>query len=132
MWTSQKITLCEVSLFNRKRGGKVQRITVAGYLKGKTSTALDKDILSSLTDYDIYLCKSHTRIEIRGKFGRTVPIILTRLMIIKLDKLIELREKEHITNKYVFSRPVLSTKPYRRSDVLREIKERFVLNNQRH
>ncbi|CAC5426488.1 unnamed protein product [Mytilus coruscus] len=115
-------TLCEVSFFNRKRGGEVQRLTVAGYLKGKKSNALDKDILSTLTDFEIQLCKSHTRIEIRGKFGRTVPIILTRSMIDKVDKLIELREKEHITSTYVFSRPVQSTKPYRGSDVLTEIK----------
>ncbi|VDI25339.1 Hypothetical predicted protein [Mytilus galloprovincialis] len=117
-----KFTLCEVSLFNRKRGGEVQRLTVARYLKGKTSNALDKDILSSLTDFEIQLCKSHIRVEIRGKFGRTVPIILTKSMILKLDTLLELRDKEQITNKYVFSRPVPSTKPYRGSDVLREIK----------
>ncbi|CAG2198648.1 unnamed protein product [Mytilus edulis] len=43
-------------------------------------------------------------------------------MILKLDTLLELRDKEQITNKYVFSRPVPSTKPYRGSDVLREIK----------
>ncbi|CAC5368845.1 unnamed protein product [Mytilus coruscus] len=84
-----RFTLCEVSLFNRKRGGEIQRLTVAGYLKWKTSNALDKNILSTLSYFEIQLCKSHTRIEIGGKFGRTVPIILTKSMIEKLDTLLK-------------------------------------------
>ncbi|CAC5417552.1 unnamed protein product [Mytilus coruscus] len=49
---------CEVSLFNRKRGGEVQRLTVAGYLNGKTSNALDTDILSTLSDFEVQLFPS--------------------------------------------------------------------------
>ncbi|CAC5398228.1 unnamed protein product [Mytilus coruscus] len=61
-------------------------------------------------------------VQIFTDVQRTVPIILTRAMINKLDKLMELRVKEHITSKYNFPRPVPSLKTYRGSDVLREIK----------
>ena len=57
------------------------------------------------------MCSTFSRIEIRGKFGRTVPVILAPQLTTSIDKLIETREAVGVSaeNPYVFARPFFSS-----------------------
>ncbi|XP_060084134.1 uncharacterized protein LOC132563388 [Ylistrum balloti] len=119
-----KVTLCLVTLFNRKRGGDVQRITAATYkhaLKMQNSFLFDNEVRSSLSTLERALSPSMTRIEIKGKQERKVSIILTKDMLSSINLLLEKKEEASVVGKYVFSRKSPSTRTYRARDVLREM-----------
>ncbi|XP_060081302.1 uncharacterized protein LOC132560654 [Ylistrum balloti] len=119
-----KLTLCLVTLFNRKHGGDVQRITVATYkhaLKMQNSLLFDNEVRSSLSTLERALSSSVTHIEIKLKQERKVAIILTKDMLSSINLLLEKREEASVVGKYVFSRRSLSTRTYRARDVLREM-----------
>lgn len=118
-----KLALCHVTLFNRKRGGDVQRMTVETYrqaLVAESNIIHDDEVLASLPSNEVVLSKTMTRVEIKGKHERKVAIILTPHMKICINLLIEHREKANITGAYVYCRPSPSERPYRATDVLRE------------
>ena len=63
-----------------------------------------------------------SRVEIRGKRGRTVPALLTTTVEKNIDLLLRLRKEAAVNEKkqYVFPRPnFYSIEPLRSSDVLR-------------
>lgn len=62
-----EVCLAQVTLFNRKRSGEVQRVTL--------KPVMNFDIFTSLNKFKRELCKS--LIEIRGKRGSIVSIPLT-------------------------------------------------------
>nr|XP_034302502.1 uncharacterized protein LOC117681563 isoform X1 [Crassostrea gigas] len=119
-----KMTLCHITLFNRKRGGDVQRITVDNYkqaIEAQNSVPYDDELKSSLSDVEIELCRSLTRIELKGKQERKVAILLTPEMIKCIDLLMQKRSDANVCGKYLFARPSPSTRTLRASDVLNEI-----------
>lgn len=75
-------------------------------LKGSGET--DPIILSTLNEFEKTLCKSHLRVEIKGKRGRKVPVLLTEEMKRFIDILLEAREEAGVTQPYRFSRPGIS------------------------
>ena len=66
----------------------------------------EKDVENCLTKLERKLCKTLTRIEIVGKRGRTVPVILTNEMKKWLDLLVQCRGTAGVNtnNNYVFAR----------------------------
>ena len=60
------------------------------------------------------MCKTTLRIEIRGKKGRRVPVLLTEEMRRAVDMLIQLRKKPEISPKakYIFVRPLAAKTPF--------------------
>lgn len=117
--TVAKAALCEISLFNRKRGGEVQRMTLENLEMGKKNQEpVDEEIIQSLTPIERKLVQSFTRIEIRGKFNRRVAILLTHSMLTKIDTIMLERERLSIKSKYLFATPN-GERPYRGSDVIR-------------
>ena len=70
-----EITLTQVILFNRRRQGEVSKMKLDDFLG--CHHAEEGDIQESLSLLERKLCKALTRIEIIGKRGRTVPVILT-------------------------------------------------------
>uniref|UniRef100_K1QSI2 Uncharacterized protein n=1 Tax=Magallana gigas TaxID=29159 RepID=K1QSI2_MAGGI len=79
----------------------------------------DPVILSSLNGFEKTSCKSHLRVEIKGKRGRKVPVLFTDEIKKSIDILLEAREKAGVTQPYLFSRPEIS-KPYRGTDCIRK------------
>lgn len=77
-------------------------MTVADYVRSKQSQ-IDCNELG-LAPVELALCHSLHRIEIKGKRGRTVPMLLTELMHEALEVLVLKREKLQVpeANKYVF------------------------------
>ena len=113
--------LAQIILFNRRRQGEAAKMLLETY-QSKNTEALNEDVMQCLSKLERDLSLSFTRIVIRGKRGRKVPVLLTRDMTASLDFLIEHRmQEEEIleTNKYVFAR--LNSLSYiRGSDCLRK------------
>ena len=115
-------TLCSITLFNRKRGGEVQRLKTQDLENGlKNGTTADPVLLEGLSDTERKMVSYFDRIEIRGKFNRTVPILLTKTMLECLKKLKELRMEMDppISSEYFFCTKS-GERPYRGVDVIKE------------
>nr|XP_043873420.1 uncharacterized protein LOC122762290 isoform X5 [Solea senegalensis] len=101
-----KVTLTQVVLFNRRRGGEVSRMLLSAYLSKDTSDT-HGDVSLALTPLEQKLCKHFVRITIVGKRGRKVPVLLTPIMRESLDALTEKREECGVLseNGYLFALP---------------------------
>ena len=81
---------------------------------------MTQDIASSLTPFERKVVKELKRIEIKGKHGRKVPILLTEIMVESIDFMLSIREKvvadDH--DDFLFARPGNCVYPYRGHIVL--------------
>ena len=87
-------------------------------------TTSDPEILNSLSDHEKRLCDIMALIEIRGKFGKRVALLLTPNMTGNLSAIEKYHIKNHSNIRYVFKRPG-SERPYRGPDALREIMKKL-------
>ena len=102
-----KVNLSKIILFNRKRCGEVEKITMDHYNKGISNpqTKSYADVLDNLSNLEKVLLTSLTRIEIRGKRNRKVPILLSPSMLAGLQRMVELREgRVSEDSQYLFAR----------------------------
>ena len=101
--------LTSLILFNRRRPGETERLTVNSYLE--KSCDVNEDITSHLSPLERELCKTMSHIKVRGKRGRGVPMLLTQKMTEVLDLLVASRELVSIDrkNRYVFTSGVDET-----------------------
>ena len=77
-----RATLCSITMFNRKRGGEVQRLKIEDFDRGvQIGSTSDPVLLDGLSDAEKKMVGFFHRIEIRGKFNRSVPILLTGTML---------------------------------------------------
>ena len=115
-----KAVLCKVLLFNRRRSGEVERLTLSSYQK--VSIAGHEQSIASLTPLERELASSLWRVEIRGKRGRRVPLLFTREMKASMDLLIQKRAEICALqgNDLVFCRPGKTQTPLRGCDALRK------------
>lgn len=119
-----KHALCEVNLFNRKRGGEVERMTIQQYHKGlEANVEADEEVTSTFSKFEKELAKSLKRVEVMGKTQKRVPLLLTENMILNIDTILKLREKVGVNqdNIHVFARPSPAEFPYRGPDCIREV-----------
>ena len=72
----QSKTFAEIIIFNRKIEGQVSRIRIGEYLIQKDFTE-EWDFAASFNAIEKKLPKLLTRIQIEGKGGQTVPVLLT-------------------------------------------------------
>lgn len=101
-----QVTLTQLILFNRRREGEVSRMEVNTYLQRNKQTMQD-EILESLSPFEKKLCENLTRVEIRGKRGRKVPVLFPTNVRESVELLIKTRDKVGISpsNPYIFARP---------------------------
>lgn len=122
-WTEEsyaefaKICLAQVILFNRKRSGEAERMTVKGVHDSKRGGHVDPVVKDSLSEFEKHLCKTHLRVEILGKKGRKVPVLLTKAMQTNIELLLKKRSSD---SEYLFARANNSCSHYRGSDSIRE------------
>lgn len=96
-------TLALIILFNKRRSGEVGRMLLADYYGANTTTAtMDEDL--GFSSLERALSDSLRRVEIRGKRGQNVPMLLTELMVESIELLISCRPTVGIpeSNKYIF------------------------------
>ena len=114
-----QITLTQIVTFNRRRGGEAQRMLLSTYRAENTENVSD-DIRTCLSQLELALCREFRIVNIEGKRGRKVPVLLTVATQAQIGTLIELRSAVGVlpTNKFVFARRN-SLEPLRSSDCLR-------------
>ncbi|XP_039528982.1 uncharacterized protein LOC120480105 [Pimephales promelas] len=115
-----KVILTQVMLFNRRREGEVSQMPLSAYTSSNQSEA-HPDISMALTELENKLCQYFKRIEIRGKRGRKVPVLVTPSMQESISLLIKNRSKCGVLNEnpFLFARPSAMTF-FRGSDCIRE------------
>lgn len=115
------MTLCEVILFNRRREGEVSKMPLNAFTLRDTSST-HPDVEHALSDLEKKLCKHFQRVEIRGKRGRKVPILLTPDMLTSMELLVKTRRNCDVPdeNPFMFARPQALSN-FRGSDVIRQI-----------
>ncbi|XP_070210395.1 uncharacterized protein [Littorina saxatilis] len=117
------VTLTQIMMFNRRRQGEVSKMKLTDYTQN-TKTSHDEELVKhAFSPLEQALCKKLTRIEIPGKRGRTVPVLLTSAMKRSLELLASSREKVGINpeNPYLFPRMSFNSLGHLRgSDCLRE------------
>ncbi|XP_074037276.1 uncharacterized protein isoform X1 [Leptinotarsa decemlineata] len=99
----KEILYTQIILMNRRRPAEVSQIKLHTY----RSINLDlqekeNEFESILTETEKILLKSCSRIVIRGKRGRGVPILFSQKMRQHLDFLIKMRERFVKDNDYIF------------------------------
>ncbi|MEQ2259538.1 hypothetical protein XENORESO_013403, partial [Xenotaenia resolanae] len=114
-----KITLAQVIVFNRRRAGEVSKMHLRGFQQ-RDDTKLHEDIAIGLSEVEQKLCNYFSRVEIIGKRGRKVAILLSRDVVDALSLLVSKRDECGVclTNIFLFARPK-SLSHYRGQDCLR-------------
>ena len=120
-----EISLAQIILFNRRRGGETERIELQHFtdsIETASRSEMQEEVESSLSMFEKKLASSLSRIEIRGKRGRRVPILLTKKHKERLNCLIKYRKSVGIDkkNKYLFPRSQSTQSCLRSSDILRK------------
>ena len=118
-----EVTLTQITLFNRRRGGEMERLKQESYNNSLDKNyAVQEEIEASLSPFELKLSKTIKRIETRGKRGRKVAILLTKAHQEQIEILNQTRifGKIDTDNLYEFPRPGESKTPLRSSDVLRK------------
>ncbi|XP_054863262.1 uncharacterized protein LOC111580683 isoform X2 [Amphiprion ocellaris] len=121
--------LAQVIVFNKRREGEASRLTLEAYKKASASP-INEDIYETLSPLEKELSKSLTRIEVRGKRGRKVPVFFTDRMKESIDLLIKIRDEAGVPaeNPYLFARPGVNTN-IRGCDCLRKFAEESKAEN---
>ncbi|KAJ8030334.1 hypothetical protein HOLleu_26714 [Holothuria leucospilota] len=117
-------TLARVMTFNRRRQGEASKLKMID-IQTKCSTGVKETALQeTLTKFEKALCKTLTRVEIVGKGGNTVPVILTFEMKTQIDLLVAKRSEAGVSdsNPYVFARACYGSESHLRgADCLRKL-----------
>ncbi|KAJ8018491.1 hypothetical protein HOLleu_43490 [Holothuria leucospilota] len=101
--TLNEVTLTQVMLFNRRRQGEISKMSVDDY-KSRCCPEAEDHISDVLSDFEKELCQKFKRVEIVGKKGRTVPVLLTEEMEESMSVLLSKREAAGVMadNKFMF------------------------------
>ncbi len=85
-----KLNMAKLILFNRKRSGEVERMSVSQYKKGllKDLGPVEEELIQHLTAFEKELIEKLQHVEIKGKRGRKVPILLTEKMVQSLEHML--------------------------------------------
>lgn len=89
-----ELTLARIIIFNKKRSGEASRLTLEQYQKAmlsKETSQVNDELLSSLSEAEKVLAKRLLLVEIRGKRGRKVPLLLPPDAKAAIDLLIKRR-----------------------------------------
>ena len=115
-----EVTLAQIVLFNRRRVGEVSKMTVSDYEKA-TVGDVHSDMMEHLSELEKQLCTRLTRVQVVGKCGTHVPILLTSSFKTALQVIMSKRASIGVpaSNHFVFAKSS-SDKHLRGSDVLRK------------
>lgn len=99
-----EVTLAAILVFNRKRSGEVSKIKLRDLDKCKQGAENLDMFAESLSKWEKELCSVLCHLEITGKKGRTVPVLLTEAIVESLNLLKDKRQEAGVLseNEYVF------------------------------
>lgn len=104
-WNSLiETTLTSIQLFNRRRAGELERIFIDDY---NTYERIKDDSFAYLSTEAKHIAKNYVRFYIRGKLGRSGPVLLSQEMISAIELILKYRKKVGVPddNKYLFGIP---------------------------
>ncbi|XP_039304119.1 uncharacterized protein LOC113005529 isoform X2 [Solenopsis invicta] len=126
-WVSlAKVTLISVHVFNRRRAGEIERVLIKDFKNyEKINENMHKDIYTSLSKSNKKIAEKYVRFCIRGKLGRTVPVLLSNELFESINIILQFRNEAEVPakNPYVFGLPGLKNRRYkylRACNLLRE------------
>ncbi|KAG5862785.1 hypothetical protein JTB14_036450 [Gonioctena quinquepunctata] len=97
---------CSLLIFNKRRVGELQRITLVDFSKYSDTPKTATDFENMLTESEKILCHSLKRVVVRGKRGRGVPVLFNRETLQSIEFIISLRENfKYANNPYLFALP---------------------------
>jgi len=111
-----KVTLTSIHVFNRRRAGEIERAQIEDFTNYvKVNKNMYSDIYKSLFEEDRKIAEKYVRFCIRGKLGRTVPVLLSNEMFDCVTLLLKFRTKANIPKKnpFIFRLPGLNQNRYR-------------------
>ncbi|KAK7491276.1 hypothetical protein BaRGS_00017547, partial [Batillaria attramentaria] len=113
-------TLLALMTFNRRRQGEVSRMKTKDVSLKRN--APNEDIMTSLSSFEKQLVMKLARLEIRGKRGRTVPLILNSTMQEWLAALFRARQAAGVleSNPFLFARSGTEDTHVRGADLIRK------------
>ncbi|XP_053707447.1 uncharacterized protein LOC128750869 [Synchiropus splendidus] len=114
-----QILLAQIIVFNRRRAGEVSKMLVESF-ESRDDHELHEDVALGLSKLEQRLCSYFSRVEIKGKRGRKVAVLLTPKMVDGLSLLVSKRVECHVcaSNAFLFARPKAMSH-YRGQDALR-------------
>lgn len=108
-WRSlAEVTLIGLQLFNRRRAGEIERTLIEDFQNNeKLNEDMYSDIYKSLSRQNKKIAGKYIRFCIRGKKGRTVPVLLTNEIFECINLLLQYRREMGVPTKnpYIFGLP---------------------------
>lgn len=107
--------LCRMIIFNKRRGGETSKMLLEAFTKRPQWESQTLEVITStLQPLEKQLMKRLDMVEIRGKRGRKVAVILTPDMKEAIDVLVEKRQRVGINNnnRYLFARASAASLTY--------------------
>lgn len=87
-----KVVLAQVVIFNRRREGEVSQMELGTFVR-RNEPRLNQDVATCLTPLENKMCQFFTRVEIRCRPGRGIPMLLKPSMVSGMELLAESQEK---------------------------------------
>nr|CAI5842379.1 unnamed protein product [Callosobruchus analis] len=115
-------TLCKIVLFNKRRSGEAAKMTILNYTtRPNWSQAGTDEYKQAMSDLERQLANSLSLVQISGKRGRIVSVLLSNDVKEAIDLLLDTRERVNIAgeNLYPFVAGGGSMSHLRGHDVLR-------------
>lgn len=99
-----RITLTTIVLFNRRRVGEVSKMKLRNFVELDHSNPHEE---IGLSEFEQKLCRYFERVELKGKRGRKVAVLLTPEMVNALNLIVEKRTECGVPdgNEYLFAVP---------------------------
>ncbi|XP_043284902.1 uncharacterized protein [Venturia canescens] len=108
-----QLTMAFLVTFNRKRVSDIQNIKISRYeARRRIDATTDETIYKSLTPASKAIANKYARMTIRGKKGRTVPLLLFPELEKSIDLILENRKIAGVpeSNEFVFGLPSYNNK----------------------
>ncbi|KAF3834432.1 hypothetical protein F7725_025636 [Dissostichus mawsoni] len=114
-----KVALAQIIVFNRRRTGELSKMRLKMFNE-RDNAELHQDVAKGLSKTEQRLCNYFSRVEITGKRGRKVAVLLSPSMLDALSLLVSKRTECGVcsTNVFLFARPKCMSY-YRGQDCLR-------------
>lgn len=116
-WLSlAEVTLISIQVFNRRRAGEIERILITDFQNyERLNKNMYRDIYNSLSQEHKKIAEKYIRFCIRGKLGRTVPVLLSNALFECINLIIKYRREAKVPEKnpYIFGLPGDNKNRYR-------------------
>nr|XP_046241586.1 uncharacterized protein LOC124057408 [Scatophagus argus]XP_046241587.1 uncharacterized protein LOC124057408 [Scatophagus argus]XP_046241589.1 uncharacterized protein LOC124057408 [Scatophagus argus] len=101
-----RVVLARTVIFNKRRTTEVSSLQLKDFLSRKKSN-VHADVGLHLSDLERTMCGFFPRVDIRGKCGRMVPVVLKPSFISAMELFVQVREKCGVPseNPFLFGRP---------------------------